>query len=304
MMRVSIVLIGLGLVLGVSTSVWAADPAVKCVSDKVKGAGNYSACRSKAESKAIKKGEAPNYSKCDSKYSDKWQKAESKAGGACPTNGDEAAIQAQVQQFVDDLVAALEPPAPGVDPAVKCVADKVKEAGKYSACRSKAESKAIKKSEAPNHSKCDSKYSDKWQKAESKAAGACPTNGDEAAIQAEVQQFVDDLVAVLQPTGPCVGVGGACWFLGFGGESCDTACADVGLAYDPATETYAGSGGTLLQCDAVLDALGQTSPPLGEFGDVDCSLIGAAGLGCTLDNFSELRGRCTSPTTTSSASSA
>ncbi|MCZ6568836.1 MAG: hypothetical protein O7B23_01605 [Deltaproteobacteria bacterium] len=188
-----------------------------------------------------------------------------------------------------------------VDPRVKCVADKVKEAGNYSACRFKAESKAIKKGEAPDYSKCDSKYSAKWQKAESKAAGACPTNGDEAAIQAQVQQFVDELVAVLEPPAPCVGVGGACWFLGASEESCDTVCADAGLAYDPATETYAGSGGTLLQCHAVLDALGQTSPPLGEFGDADCSLIGAPGMGCSLDNFSDLRGRCTSPATTSSA---
>ena len=229
-MRISIILIGLGLVRGVSTSVWAVDPRVKCVADKVKEAGNYSACSFKAESKAIKKGEAPDHSKCDSKYSAKWQKAESKAAGACPTNEDEAAIQAQVQQFVDDLVAVLEPPAPPVHPAIKCVSDKVKGAGNYSACRFKAEAKAIKKAEAPDYSKCDSKYSAKWQKAESKAAGACPTNGDEAAIQAQVQQFVDELVAALEPPAPCVGVGGACWFLGASEESCDTVCADAGLA--------------------------------------------------------------------------
>ncbi len=97
-MRVSIALIGLGLMLGLPTNVQALDPDLKCNADKVKEAGKYSFCRLKAESKAIKKGEAPDYTKCDSKYSDKWQKAESKAEGACLTNGDEAAIQAQVQQ--------------------------------------------------------------------------------------------------------------------------------------------------------------------------------------------------------------
>ncbi len=56
-MRVSIILIGLGLILGVPTNVQAVEPDVKCYADKVKEAAKYSACRLKAESKAIKKGE-------------------------------------------------------------------------------------------------------------------------------------------------------------------------------------------------------------------------------------------------------
>ncbi len=78
-MRVSIILIGLGLVLGLPTNVQALDPDVKCNAAKVKEAGKYSFCRLKAESKAIKKAEAPDFSKCDSKYGEKWQKAEDKA---------------------------------------------------------------------------------------------------------------------------------------------------------------------------------------------------------------------------------
>ena len=106
-MRVSIILIGLGLVLGLPTSGQALDPDIKCEAAKVKETAKYYACRLKAESKAIKKGEAPDFTKCDSKYSEKWQKAESKAGGACLTNGDEAPIQARITGDADDIVSLL-----------------------------------------------------------------------------------------------------------------------------------------------------------------------------------------------------
>ena len=107
-MRASIILIGLGLVLGLPTNVQAVDPDVKCEAAKVKEAAKYYACRLKAESKAIKKGEVADSSKCDGKYSEKWQKAESKAGpGVCPTEGDEAAIQARMTGDANDIVTLL-----------------------------------------------------------------------------------------------------------------------------------------------------------------------------------------------------
>ena len=107
-MRISIILIGLGLMLGLPTSGQALDPDVKCEAAKVKETAKYYACRLKAESKAIKKAEAPDYAKCDSKYSEKWQKAEDKAGmGVCPTEGDETAIQARMTDNADDIVTLL-----------------------------------------------------------------------------------------------------------------------------------------------------------------------------------------------------
>ncbi len=105
-MRVSIILIGLGLMLGLPTDAPAVDPDIKCNADKVKETAKYYACRLKAESKAIKKAETPDFSKCDSKYSQKWQKVESKAEGACQ-NGDEAPIQARITDDADDIVALL-----------------------------------------------------------------------------------------------------------------------------------------------------------------------------------------------------
>ena len=181
------------------------------------------------------------------------------------------------------LVLGLPTSGQAVDPDIKCYADKTKETAKYYACRLKAESKAIKKAEAPDYAKCDSKYSEKWQKAESKAGtGVCPTEGDEAAIQVDVQQFVADMVAALDPNAAsCAGVevGGACWFLGSAGQSCNTVCTNAGLSYDAATATYAGSGGTLANCYAVLDALGETSPPNSDVGDLNLGI----GFGCGVD---------------------
>jgi hypothetical protein len=92
----------------------------KCESDKVKTAGKYAFCRMKADSKAIKKNVAPDYTKCVAKYALIWAKVEGNAGGACPVTGDEAAIDAQTTECADGLTAAI-----GGNPPVGCVADLV-----------------------------------------------------------------------------------------------------------------------------------------------------------------------------------
>jgi hypothetical protein len=102
-------------VLLIAGSASAVDPADKCQADKLKEAGKYGFCRLKAESKAVKKGEAPDYGKCDLKYGEKWPSIESKAGGACPTSGDEAAISGEVTDQTDLLTLLLSggtPPIP------------------------------------------------------------------------------------------------------------------------------------------------------------------------------------------------
>jgi hypothetical protein len=68
--------------------------------------------------------------------------------------------------------------------------------------------------------------------------------------------------------------GGFCWFLGDADLSCDAVCAAAGKVYDPATETFAGSGGTSANCGAVLQALGVGN---GSAADLSCTL----GVGCT-----------------------
>jgi hypothetical protein len=102
---VTIAALTAGLLLAASAQ--ALTPADKCEAAKLKIAGKYGFCRFKAESKAVKTGGLPDYSKCDLKYSGKWGSAESSAGGQCPTNGDEVPIQAFITQHSDDVAAAL-----------------------------------------------------------------------------------------------------------------------------------------------------------------------------------------------------
>jgi len=85
----------------------AATDAEKCESTKHKLVGKYTFCRQAEESKAISRGAAPDFSRCDASYSSKWAKAEAKAVGACPTNGDHAPMQSYVASHTNALAAAL-----------------------------------------------------------------------------------------------------------------------------------------------------------------------------------------------------
>ncbi len=81
--------------------------ADKCEADKMKRAGKYAFCRMKAEANAVKKGEAPDYTKCDEKLAEKFGKAETKWGAECPTLGDVGEIQDQVTADSDCLAVKL-----------------------------------------------------------------------------------------------------------------------------------------------------------------------------------------------------
>ena len=96
-----------------------------------------------------------------------------------------------------------------------------------------------------------------------------------------------------------VEVGGACWFLGAGGASCDDACGAIGGVYDEATRTFAGSDGTTANCESVLDALPYAGTPP---GTISCGA--AFGLGCHINTTSaNSSGRCTETTTSTASSS-
>ena len=60
----------------------AADPALKCETGKLKEASKYGSCRLKAEVKGVKKGLAPYFTKCEERFSKKWNSLEEKAGPA------------------------------------------------------------------------------------------------------------------------------------------------------------------------------------------------------------------------------
>jgi hypothetical protein len=88
----------------------AATPAQTCESGKNGAAGKYALCLLKAQAKFVKGGEvdAAGYDaavlKCDAKYGGKWQSLETKAGGMCPSTGDETSIQ----DFLDACIFSAE----------------------------------------------------------------------------------------------------------------------------------------------------------------------------------------------------
>ncbi len=100
-------LLASGVTLLCARLVLAVGPADQCEAAKLKIAGRYGACRTKAEARAVKTGATVDYSQCDSRYTRTWGRAEAAGGGSCPTSGDEARIQSQVAADTARLGLAL-----------------------------------------------------------------------------------------------------------------------------------------------------------------------------------------------------
>jgi predicted dienelactone hydrolase len=76
----------------------ASGSAASCVAAKLKAAGKQCACLHKTwAGAALKRLTDPVFAACDAKLEAAYAKAESKAGGACPTAGDGAAVADQVR---------------------------------------------------------------------------------------------------------------------------------------------------------------------------------------------------------------
>jgi hypothetical protein len=156
------------------------------------------------------------------------------------------------------IVAVLLVPAfalAGPTDEQKCQAKKNKVAGKYAFCLQKAVAKAVKKGTSVDTSKCIEVFDKLWNKAEMKWT-SCPTVGDGAEIKGKVEQC---MLTVSSSLACDVSLGGACWYLGLSGESCDDVCANLGLVHDPATSTFGAASDT--NCNAIMDALGDASTP-------------------------------------------
>jgi len=180
------------------------------------------------------------------------------------------------------------------DPVAKCQALKMKAAGKKTFDKAKCYQKALLKAVAVDPD-CLTKAETKFTAAVAKADAAGTCSGDAPSLELAVDTAVAGYLAAVTDT--CAGqdVGGFCWFLGAAGESCDTVCAGQGKLYDAATATYAGSGGTDAQCEAVLIALGLPGPH-NFSGTTSC----AQGFGCANSSSGSLH--CDSPATTAGAS--
>ena len=103
--------VGLATMLGTAH---AATPAQNCQSAKNKAVGKYSGCRQKAEAKFATSLDGAKRTadlvKCEAKYQGTWPGLEAKAvaqGGACPSVGDQSAIQGAVDQHTGNIATAL-----------------------------------------------------------------------------------------------------------------------------------------------------------------------------------------------------
>jgi len=117
------------VVSGVGVALATPTAGEKCEAGKNGAAGKYSACLFKAQQKFVNGGEVDTTRRdeavltCGTKYSDKWQSLESKAGtDVCPSQGDELSIQ----DFLDACIYSAENALTGgvlVPDVVTCNAD-------------------------------------------------------------------------------------------------------------------------------------------------------------------------------------
>jgi len=181
------------------------------------------------------------------------------------------------------ILATALPAASALAAASKCDANITKAAGKKASCKAGVYSKAYQKDlpvDLTKLTKCEEKFDTACTKA--KAVGDCVLQTQPCAT---VEDAVDVCVADVIDNS-CSTEGGFCWLLGATGANCTDTCAAQGMIYDPATETYAGSGGTDQACNDVLDSLSVPAGPLASFA---CAISTVA---CYYDVFFG-RSRCT-----------
>jgi len=86
----------------------AADPAMKCESGKLKEVGKYANCRLKAHATGVSKNTTPDFTKCEEKFTPKYNGLETKAGaGICLTEADEPSINALIVSEAADIAILL-----------------------------------------------------------------------------------------------------------------------------------------------------------------------------------------------------
>lgn len=155
------------------------------------------------------------------------------------TRNQEKGMTMKLQAFVTMVILGVGALASAATPpADQCQAAKTKANGDYVDCRQTAEAKLLKTGDKAKHEaaviKCGDKLASAYTKAESKAAGACPTTGDVETVQALATQCGDALASSVETGGapPSCGDGA----INAAGEHCDGAdlggASCVSLAHD------------------------------------------------------------------------
>lgn len=267
----------------------AGTPEQKCIGAKLKAAGKKLSAKMSCVAKA-KTAAATVDPDCLGKADAKFSAAVTKAGVAC------AGTPATLEPPVDDCVNDLLPDIPGDG---KCPGTSTKAVGKAGSgllgCR-------VKELTKPGTSvACDASVDGKLVTVLGKAGGCANTSN----LQTTLHGCRDAIDVVAEPTTTSTStststssttsttlacqaiVGGFCWYLGADAADCNATCAAAGKAYDTATATYAGSGGTNANCTAV----GQALDPLANFFGSGVGI----GMGCWENSGALLRE--TAPTT-------
>ena len=185
------------------------------------------------------------------------------------------------------VTALVTVSALAVDPAIKCESGKLKEAGKYTGCVLSVDSKAVKRGLSPDYSKCESRFTAKWNKIELKGAGLCPSSGDDLLVKTEADTFASSIRSLLEPhaSPAAVAVGGKhtcaildngavrCWGDGGYGQLGYGNVNDIGDDEEPASAGDVNVGGTVVQLAA---GFSHTCAQL-DSGAVRCWGVGGAG---------------------------
>ncbi len=250
------------IVMMASTAHAGLDPALKCQASKDKIVGAYYACRTKVAATAVAKSIPADYTKCISKFMEKWAKAESVGGAACP---DTVSSTALIEDFVADQANETAGIVAGADipTAPTCGDGEINAGGEH----------------------CDGSNLDGL---------TCASFGLYGTLACTPGCSVDLSGCSACPPST-VSYEGNCYVLGAQGSSCDAACAAVGLVYDDATLTETGSEGTDGNCLAVLSATNAPGDVLNNPGG-SCA---AEAAGCMVLPMSGFRARCGTPATTS-----
>src|SRR5689334_14243580 len=195
--------VGLGVLALVTATVGTASAQSKCTAAKLKAAGKKAACKLGVEAGAAGKNVAPDplkLGKCTSSFTAAFSKAEASTSPCVAPNGDTTAIENKVDAFVNDVnsteVGSNTLPS-------KCIAAKLKAAGKKASCKLGIYSKAAAKALAPDPIKlaaCGTKFTAASQKAD--AGTTCGTaSGDAGTIEGKVDAFVNDTNTELTQAG-------------------------------------------------------------------------------------------------------
>lgn len=246
----------------------AAGDAEMCESAKLKASGKYTACHLAADAKSETTGDAADYTKCNEAQGSTFEKSETKYGLDCPTQDDEATVRT-------DLVGLSS-----------CVAGQIGGSGEDCGLASQ---KSCGNGVIDPGEVCDQGQLNGGTCAAA-TGGAKPLGT--LACGADCAGY-DTTSCVQCAASESTLEGGKCWLLAATNTPCDTACADVGLAYDSDTEAVAGSGGQLSRCSAILSRMSIGSPAA-----IETTTVGGAGVGCFLHLLGMHR-RDTDPTTPS-----